>query len=94
MNGPQVKPGFLITKKLGSSCKINIKQVLIILILQVSQSGTALLDKFSHCLMAKCNVDMLDVLLNTLIRQLQLPTLAERQDAKMVAKRYTVRYIF
>jgi E3 ubiquitin-protein ligase EDD1 len=53
----------------------------------VSQSGTALLDKFTHCLMVKCSVDMLDVLLGTLIRQLQLPSLAERQDAKMVAKR-------
>ena len=25
MNGPQVKPGFLITKKLGSSCEINLQ---------------------------------------------------------------------
>merc|ERR1719186_2213937 len=34
-----------------------------------SQSGTALLDKFSHCLLVKCSAEMLDTLLTTLIRQ-------------------------
>ena len=53
-----------------------------------SQSGTALLDKFTHCLLVKCPVDMLDVLLGTLIRQLQLPNLEQRQEAKIVVKRY------
>ena len=37
-----------------------------------SQSGTALLDKFTHCLVVKCSAEMLDTLLTTLIRQLQL----------------------
>merc|ERR1719195_293449 len=36
-----------------------------------SQSGTALLDKFTHCLLVKCSQEMLDTLLSTLIRQLQ-----------------------
>ena len=36
-----------------------------------SQSGTALLDKFSHCLIVKCSAEMLDTLLTTLIRQMQ-----------------------
>ena len=34
-----------------------------------SQSGTALLDKFTHCLLVKCSGEMLDVLLDTIIRQ-------------------------
>jgi hypothetical protein len=37
-----------------------------------AQSGTALLDKFTHCLVVKCSAEMLDTLLTTLIRQLQL----------------------
>jgi E3 ubiquitin-protein ligase EDD1 len=48
-----------------------------------SQSGTALLDKFTHCLLVKNSADMLDTLLNTLIRQLKMQT-----EAKMVAKRF------
>ena len=37
-----------------------------------SQSGTALLDKFTHCLLVKCSGEMLDVLLDTIIRQVCL----------------------
>ena len=36
-----------------------------------SQSGTALLDKFTHYLIVKCSAEMLDTLLTTLIRQIQ-----------------------
>ena len=36
-----------------------------------SQSGTALLDKFTHCLIVKCSAEMLDALLTTLIKKLQ-----------------------
>ena len=36
-----------------------------------SQSGTALLDKFTNYLVVKCSAEMLDTLLSTLIRQLQ-----------------------
>ena len=49
-----------------------------------SQSGTALLDKFTHCLLVKNNSDMLDTLLNTLIRQIKL----QPEVAKTVAKRF------
>ena len=52
-----------------------------------SQTGTSLLDKFTHCLLVKCSVDLLDVLLGTLVRQLQLTNLEQWQDAKMVVKR-------
>ena len=37
-----------------------------------SQGGTALLDKFTHCLLVKCSAEMLDSLLSTLIKQLQV----------------------
>ena len=49
-----------------------------------SQSGTALLDKFTHCLLVKNSSDMLDTLLNTLIRQIKL----QPEVAKIVAKRF------
>ena len=49
-----------------------------------SQSGTALLDKFTHCLLVKNNADMLDTLLNTLIRQIKL----QPEVARVVAKRF------
>ena len=51
-----------------------------------SQSGTALLDKFTHCLLVKCSSDMLDVLLSTIINKMQIH--AERSEAKYVAKRF------
>jgi len=55
-----------------------------------SQSGTALLDKFSHCLLVKCSAEMLDTLLTTLIRQLQTTTqdAAKHADAKVVVRRF------
>ena len=49
-----------------------------------SQSGTALLDKFTHCLLVKNSSDMLDTLLNTMIRQIKL----QPEVAKIVAKRF------
>ena len=51
-----------------------------------SQSGTALLDKFTHCLLVKCSSDMLDVLLSTIINKMQIH--ADRAEAKFVAKRF------
>ena len=51
-----------------------------------SQSGTALLDKFTHCLLVKCSSDMLDVLLNTIIKRMQIDS--GRVEAKVVAKRF------
>ena len=55
-----------------------------------SQSGTALLDKFSHCLLVKCSQEMLDTLLSTLIRQLQTTSQdpAKQSYAKRVIRRF------
>ncbi|KAG8228758.1 hypothetical protein J437_LFUL008199 [Ladona fulva] len=54
-----------------------------------SQSGTTLLDKFTHCLLVKCSAEMLDTLLTTLIRELQNDTISGRQqDARVVARRF------
>ena len=59
-----------------------------------SQSGTALLDKFTHCLVVKCSADMLDTLLTTLIRQLQPSTInrkattATTDNSKAVVRRF------
>ena len=44
-----------------------------------SQSGTALLDKFTHCLLVKCPEGMLDRLLETLIRHLQSGVASDRR---------------
>jgi E3 ubiquitin-protein ligase EDD1 len=51
-----------------------------------SQSGTALLDKFTHCLIVKCSSDMLDVLLSTIINKMQARS--DQIEAKFVAKRF------
>ena len=51
-----------------------------------SQSGTALLDKFTHCLIVKCSSDMLDVLLSTIINKMQAHS--DQIEAKFVAKRF------
>ncbi|XP_060590423.1 E3 ubiquitin-protein ligase UBR5-like isoform X1 [Ruditapes philippinarum] len=54
-----------------------------------SQSGTARLDKFTHCLLVKCSVEMLDTLLTTLIREMRNETTEGRKaEAKMVARRF------
>ncbi|XP_075236131.1 E3 ubiquitin-protein ligase hyd isoform X1 [Lycorma delicatula] len=54
-----------------------------------SQSGTTLLDKFTHCLLLKCSPEMLDTLLTTLIRELQNTTVPGRiQEATSVARRF------
>ncbi|XP_046357083.2 E3 ubiquitin-protein ligase UBR5-like isoform X2 [Haliotis rufescens] len=54
-----------------------------------SQSGTTRLDKFTHCLLVKCSVEMLDTLLTTLIREMQNETIPNRkEEAKQVARRF------
>ncbi|KAJ8321996.1 hypothetical protein KUTeg_000467 [Tegillarca granosa] len=54
-----------------------------------SQSGTARLDKFTHCLLVKCSVEMLDTLLTTLIREMQNENVEGRKsDAKAVTRRF------
>ncbi|KAH0951982.1 hypothetical protein HN011_005163 [Eciton burchellii] len=53
------------------------------------QSGTALLDKFTHSLLVKCSAEMLDTLLTTLIRELQDESIPGRQEeANNVARRF------
>ncbi|PSN30861.1 hypothetical protein C0J52_20667 [Blattella germanica] len=55
-----------------------------------SQTGTTLLDKFTYCLLVKCSAEMLDTLLTTLIRELQIidATPSRMADAKVVARRF------
>ncbi|CAH0698940.1 unnamed protein product [Spodoptera exigua] len=54
-----------------------------------SQSGTTLLDKFTHALIVKCTNEMLDTLLHTLIREQQNDTIPGRAErAREVARRF------
>lgn len=54
-----------------------------------SQSGTTLLDKFTHSLFVRCNNDPLDTLLITLSRELQCDRIPGRVDeAHKVARRF------
>lgn len=54
-----------------------------------SQSGTTLLDKFTHCMMVKCSVEMLDSLLTTLIIEMENKTWwARQQEARLAARRF------
>lgn len=54
-----------------------------------SQSGTTLLDKFTHSLLIRCNGDPLETLLNTLNRELQNTRIPNRIDeAQKVARRF------
>jgi len=53
-----------------------------------SQNGTALLDKFTHCLLVKVSVDMLEPLLVTIIRECSVPNPVLAKEAKLVARRF------
>ncbi|XP_064596947.1 E3 ubiquitin-protein ligase UBR5-like isoform X2 [Liolophura sinensis] len=53
-----------------------------------NQSGTARLDKFAHCLLFKCSVEMMDTLLTTLIREMQSDVPGRQEEAKMVSRRF------
>lgn len=54
-----------------------------------SQSGTTLLDKFTHSLFVRCNSDPLDTLLTTLYRELQNDSVVGRvEEANRVARRF------
>lgn len=54
-----------------------------------NQSGTTLLDKFTHSLFVRCNGDPLDTLLNTLNRELQNTRIPNRiEEAQKVARRF------
>lgn len=51
------------------------------------QSGTTLLDKFSHCFLVKCQMVM-DVLLDTLIKEMKNPDPKQAEIATFVARRF------
>jgi len=54
-----------------------------------SQNGSSRLDKFTHCFLVKCSVEMLDSLLTTLIREMQCETVeGRRAEARRVAARF------
>ncbi|XP_038119605.1 E3 ubiquitin-protein ligase hyd isoform X3 [Culex quinquefasciatus] len=54
-----------------------------------SQSGTTLLDKFTHSLIVRCSNDPLEKLLVTLVNELQNETIPGRMDeAQKVARRF------
>jgi E3 ubiquitin-protein ligase EDD1 len=54
-----------------------------------SQSGTIMLDKFTHILFFRCNNEPLDALLATLIKELQNESVSGRVDeAQKVARRF------
>lgn len=51
------------------------------------QTGTNLLDKFTHCYFVKCQM-ALDVLLETIIREMKSPDLKQAEFATKVARRF------
>lgn len=53
-----------------------------------NQSGTTLLDKFTHSLFVRCNNDPLDTLLSTLTRELQSDDPVRSEEAQIVARRF------
>ncbi|XP_013417983.1 E3 ubiquitin-protein ligase UBR5 isoform X2 [Lingula anatina] len=54
-----------------------------------SQSSTMRLDKFTHCLLVKCSVEMLDTLLTTMIREMQNDSVEGRKmEARDIARRF------
>ncbi|CAG7834599.1 unnamed protein product [Allacma fusca] len=52
------------------------------------QSGTALLDKFTYKILIKCNSEMMDTLLTTIIRELQSKSAVRQAEAETVARRF------
>ncbi|CAL8144298.1 unnamed protein product [Orchesella dallaii] len=52
------------------------------------QSGTALLDKFTYRMLVKCTPDMLDILLTTLVRELQSKVPGRILEAETAARRF------
>ena len=54
-----------------------------------SQCGTTLLDKFTHCMLVKCSVEMLDGLLTTLVVEMENKGSWNRQqEARLAARRF------
>ena len=54
-----------------------------------SQCGTTLLDKFTHCMLVKCSVELLDILLTTLVVEMENKSSWNRQqEARLAARRF------
>ncbi|KAK9512923.1 hypothetical protein O3M35_001231 [Rhynocoris fuscipes] len=54
-----------------------------------AQNGSALLDKFTHCLLVKCGTEMVDSVVATLSRELQNAAVPGRvEEASIVARRF------
>lgn len=53
-----------------------------------NQDGTALLDRFTHCILIKIGQEMLDVLLTTIIRESSNPNISHANEARKVAVRF------
>lgn len=54
-----------------------------------AQTGTTLLDKFTHSLFVRCNIDPLEILLGTLVRELQNDSVSGRtEEAQKVTRRF------
>ncbi|CAH0557316.1 unnamed protein product [Brassicogethes aeneus] len=51
------------------------------------QTGTTLLDKFTHCFLVKCQM-VLDILLDTLIKEMKNPDPKQAEAASFVARRF------
>lgn len=50
------------------------------------QTGTTLLDKFTHCFFVKCQM-VLDVLLETIIKEMKTNDFKQREIAHLIARR-------
>ncbi|XP_022901003.2 E3 ubiquitin-protein ligase hyd isoform X2 [Onthophagus taurus] len=53
-----------------------------------NQSGTTLLDKFTHSLLVKCYIEALERLLETLVRELKKPDAKHVKSVMVVARRF------
>lgn len=53
-----------------------------------TQTGTTLLDKFTHCFLVKCHLEVLDVLIDTLVREMKTGDPEKAELAKQVARRF------
>ncbi|BES97694.1 Ubiquitin-protein ligase [Nesidiocoris tenuis] len=58
-----------------------------------AQNGSALLDKFTHCLLVKCGSEMVDNVVATLSRELQNTSVPGRVDEATVVARRFVRSV-
>nr|XP_006821041.1 PREDICTED: LOW QUALITY PROTEIN: E3 ubiquitin-protein ligase UBR5-like [Saccoglossus kowalevskii] len=57
------------------------------------QSGTSRLDCFTHCMIVKCNIEMLDTLLTTLIHEIQNTTVVGRKAEAIIVSRRFIRSV-